>query len=125
MELLAAVGSSQQKFYLLRLDLRVVLDVLKLIETVSVKSGEGCEQVLAVVILINHPVDVKDYWLVAQAGSPIWPPEPQVVTMNLNECAVIAVPDDAFDPAFRTLLEPGAQLLEVHWWRVSDPNAPV
>jgi len=35
------------------------------------------------------------------------------------------VPNDALDPAFWTLLEPGIQLLEGHRWRVSDGNAPM
>ncbi|KAG7239973.1 hypothetical protein INR49_028105, partial [Caranx melampygus] len=44
---------------------------------------------------------------------------------HLDERAVVAVPDDALHSAVWTLLEPGAELLEVHGGRVSDLNAPV
>lgn len=44
---------------------------------------------------------------------------------DLNERAVIAVPDDALHSTLWTLLEPGAQLLEGNRWRVSDSNTPV
>ncbi len=45
--------------------------------------------------------------------------------LYLDERAVVAVPHDAFDSTLRTLLEPGAELLEVHRRRVSDPDAAV
>lgn len=93
---------------------------------------------------------MNDQRLVTKARFPIWPPQSQVMTMNLkrhnshfktfhvfdkvlvcfkfsylNERALAAVPDDALNSALRTLLEPGPQLLEVHWWTVSYSNAPM
>lgn len=43
----------------------------------------------------------------------------------LNERTIAAVPDDALNSALWALLQPGPQLLEVHWWRVSYLNTPM
>ncbi len=48
-----------------------------------------------------------------------------LVFFYLNECAVVAVPDDALHSTLWPLLKPRAKLLEVDWRRVSNPNAPV
>lgn len=44
---------------------------------------------------------------------------------HLHDCAVAAMPHDALNSALWTLLEPGPQPLEVHWWGVSYSNAAV
>lgn len=45
--------------------------------------------------------------------------------MNLDESAVTAVPDYALNSTVWILVKPGAQLLEVHRWWVSDWNTPM
>lgn len=42
---------------------------------------------------------------------------------DLYKCAVVTVPNDALNSSLWTLLEPGAELLEVHRRSVPDPDA--
>lgn len=91
----------------------------------SVQCEKGCEQVLAVVISVECAVNTNDHWPGTEAGVSVWPLESQVMTMNLNESAVVAVPDDALDSALWTLSQPRAQLMKVNRWGVSDSNTPM
>lgn len=103
-------------------------DILQSVETLSIQSGEGREQVLGAVvadILVHRRGDADDQRPVAEARRPVRPPQPQVVTVDLEQRAITAVPHDAFHATLWTLLEPGLQLLDVHWWRVPDADTAV
>lgn len=91
-------------------------------------------------------VNMYHQWPVTKMRIPVWPPQPQVMSMNLktkqplkqlkafeevlpvseisylDEYSGIAMPHNALDPALWALLEPGPQLLEIHRWRISYTN---
>ena len=64
--------------------LQVKVDVLQAAETLSIQSGEGCEQVLSIIVFLKRPVYMNDHRPVPEAGVTVWPPQAQVMAMNLQ-----------------------------------------
>lgn len=92
---MAAEASETGMFDRLLACSQVQLDVLQSAKTPSLQSREACEQVLAVVVFIDPPVNINDQRPAAQTRLPIRPPQSQVMTMNLQTQQPLSCPRPA------------------------------